>query len=387
MKPASLLFFVLLAIGSPAFPAQAGQDAIVAELLDRDFNTLETSFAATQHAFESGELSEYELRQAFEPFATLRNADARDRLREWVAQFPDSYVAHLALGLNDRALGSAARGKQFWEKTTPEQKKGLIDNFALAEPLLRESLALTPRPYLSLLNLITIAGNVASRPFLNATLLLANEALPSNVLARLAYARYLLPRWGGSYERFDAFVAMMQEQGVAAGTLLKLQAMALNDRGMVLLAEADTAGADERFEQALQLARQSGDEGGFRAAYLAASVKRLCKAAAGVPACLPPLPAASLSAAGSVATRAEQSGEDIDHAIVVPTPDRAEGVRTEYAWLALRHPGARRTLQALIPGVGRSYDMLAVTTADGRDLSVYFDITAFFGTLAKPAEP
>lgn len=390
MKLLPLLLAVSL-FAAPLTPshAQTGQDEVATLLLKHDYDTLEQSFAAKQQSFERGELTEVQLRQAFEPFAVLRDEQALEKLREWAAQSPRSYVAHLALGLSYRAQGSAARGTKSWAKTAPEKQEGLVRNFALAEPELRKSITLTAKPYLSLLNMMAIAGNVQNRPFLNATLLLANEALPDNLLARLSYARFLLPRWGGSHEKLDAFVAMSRQQGVAEGTLLKLQAVALSDSGQALLAQHDSAGADVLFRQALQLARQSGDDaGGFRAAYLEAAVKHVCKDAPEAPVCQPVVADAAAMAPAAKPRSSSPLGSDIEHAVYVLTTDSSEGVRTEYAWLALRYPGAKRTAQALIPqDGGRNYDMLVVTTADGQELKLYFEITAFYGNTLNPGPP
>jgi hypothetical protein len=386
MKLAPLWLFVCLAVVPMPLRAQTDQGEIAAMLLAQDYGALEQSLGTTQQRFENGTLTEYELREAFKPFESLRDTRVLEKLREWVEQSPQSYEANLALGLNYRALGSAARGKRYWDDTPAEKREAFVHDFTLAEPLLRKSITLTSRPYLSALNLMIIAGNVGPRPFLNAAFLLANEALPSNELARENFARYLLPRWGGSYERFDAFVAISREQGVADRTLVKLQAMALNDRGATLLAEHDGPGADALFKQALQLASQSDDEGGFRAAFLAASIRHVCKETPETPTCRPAAPLAVTGATAAGAAFGEQSGEDIEHSIVVLTEDWSEGIRTEYAWLALRYPGSRRTMQVLIPQAGRQYDMLAVTTADGRDLKVYFDITAFYGRSPTPKQ-
>ncbi|MDY0745751.1 DUF4034 domain-containing protein [Paucibacter sp. R3-3] len=369
-----------LATASPTSHARVGQDDVAALLLRHDYATLERSLSAVQQEFEAGQLTELELKRAFEPFAALADAQALQAVREWVAQSPDSYVAHLALGLSYRVQGSDARGRKYWEDTTPEQRKGMLQNFALAEPELRRSITLTAKPYLSLLNLMSIAANMGNRPVLNATLVMANEALPDNRAARLQYARYLLPRWSGSsYDKLDAFVAQSRAQGVAEGTLLQIQAIELNDRGQVLSAEHHGTRAREFFRQALQLARQAGDIKGFRASYLASAIKHVCKED-GTDRDEPICQAAQGDAPAATTkplTSAGNPGQDMAHAVVMPAVDHFEGVRTEYAWLALRHPGATRTSQALLPQDGRVYDLLSVTTTDSHELKLYFDITAF----------
>ena len=77
---------------------------------------------------------------------------------------------------------------------------------------------------------------------------------------------------------------------------------------------------------------------------------------------------------------AGSDGSSMANAVVVQTELKGgAGVRSEYAWLAQRYPGYKRKLQALMHKDGKAYDRLDITTADGRELSVYFDLTAFFG--------
>jgi len=53
-------------------------------------------------------------------------------------------------------------------------------------------------------------------------------------------------------------------------------------------------------------------------------------------------------------------------------------VPEEYAWLKAHYPGARVNMQALGECAGAPADKLMVTTADGRDLTLHFDISSFF---------
>ena len=368
--------------------AEPDERAVVSWLRAHDYGALEQSLSAVQQGFEAGRVTEAELRRAFQPFAALADAQALQSVRDWAAQSPQSYVAHLALGLSYRAQGSDARGRKFWDDTLPERREGMLQNFALAEPELRRSVALTARPYLSLLNLMSIAANLSDRPVLHATLLLANEALPHNRSARLQYARFLLPRWGGSYEQLDGFMAQSRAEGVDEATLLQMQAIELNDQGLALAAEHHATRARPLFRQALQLAREAGDVTGFRASYLSAAIKHVCQgegAERDDPVCSlahGDVPAVTV---GEEASHAGP-GEDPAHAIVMPAVGKVEGVRAEYAWLALRYPDARRTAQALVQQDGHLYDALSITTADHRDRVLYFDITAFADAALQPQQ-
>jgi hypothetical protein len=54
------------------------------------------------------------------------------------------------------------------------------------------------------------------------------------------------------------------------------------------------------------------------------------------------------------------------------------GIPEEYAWVKEHYPGAKVNMQALGRCSGSPTDELHMTTADGRELIVYFDISSFF---------
>jgi hypothetical protein len=86
----------------------------------------------------------------------------------------------------------------------------------------------------------------------------------------------------------------------------------------------------------------------------------------------PPPDPAGLSFSGG-------DGTSCDQAVVVHAPNEATGVPAEYDWLERHFPGYQRKQQALIQCGSRPADQLSITTADGQDLEVFFDIGEYFG--------
>ncbi|MGN6181493.1 MAG: hypothetical protein ACTHNW_20085 [Mucilaginibacter sp.] len=74
-------------------------------------------------------------------------------------------------------------------------------------------------------------------------------------------------------------------------------------------------------------------------------------------------------------------GSSFDKAIVINETHERQGVDAEYIWIAKTYPGAKNNSQALVMHNNKSYDILHITTARGKAISVYFDISNFFGKL------
>jgi hypothetical protein len=103
--------------------------------------------------------------------------------------------------------------------------------FRRAKPDLAKSLQLNKKSYIAELHLLNIAMYEGDKQAAKNALRNATAILPENILARARYTVSLTPRWGGSYEQIDAFIARCRSQGVAAGTLDLLQAIKLEDLG------------------------------------------------------------------------------------------------------------------------------------------------------------
>jgi hypothetical protein len=73
-------------------------------------------------------------------------------------------------------------------------------------------------------------------------------------------------------------------------------------------------------------------------------------------------------------------GSSQEKAVIIKGARNSEaGVHSEYDWLRKKYPGYKMKQQSLQSSGGKSYDVLAIRTKDGKDLDVWFDITEFFG--------
>jgi hypothetical protein len=89
---------------------------------------------------------------------------------------------------------------------------------------------------------------------------------------------------------------------------------------------------------------------------------------------------ASVSAAGAQQMAyGGGDGTSCDQAVVVKDKDEIDGVMSEYAWLAARHPNYTKRYQAQGRCKDHPVDKVGIRTADGADLEIVFDISAFFG--------
>ena len=66
-------------------------------------------------------------------------------------------------------------------------------------------------------------------------------------------------------------------------------------------------------------------------------------------------------------------------AIAIDATDSREGIAMENAWIAENYPGAKKGLQALTSCNDKPADQVNIETANGQKVSIYFDISKWFG--------
>jgi len=72
-------------------------------------------------------------------------------------------------------------------------------------------------------------------------------------------------------------------------------------------------------------------------------------------------------------------GLSCNSAIVIDATNEHDGIAKEKAWINENYPGAKEVKQELTTCNGKPADQLDLETANGRTVSVYFDISNFFG--------
>jgi hypothetical protein len=74
-------------------------------------------------------------------------------------------------------------------------------------------------------------------------------------------------------------------------------------------------------------------------------------------------------------------GLSCNSAIVINAKHEEAGITEENAWIKENYPGARKVGQSLLTCNDKPADKVDIETANGRKVSVYFDISNFLGKM------
>ncbi len=72
-------------------------------------------------------------------------------------------------------------------------------------------------------------------------------------------------------------------------------------------------------------------------------------------------------------------GTSCDEAVIIRAPGTVAGVQAESIWLRRHYPGSTKLRQALTRCGDQIADQITIRTAEGSELTVFFDISDFFG--------
>ena len=246
----SLILLIIFMLLTPSSFAErlAPYDA----LNSGDYQALQRIFSTIESNFRKGELTEYQLLDAYKVFYQRQDV-FRKQLNSWVANYPDSPIAYLARGIYFRKLGEFRRGTEYIDKVPQDNINYMNQMFRLAKKDLEKSLQLDPRSYLAVLHLLNIAQFEGNDRAAKQYLLMGDKIFPENILMRARFLIHLTPRWGGSYPEMEQFIKEERQHGLPRDEEKLLIAIELDDQGNMAQQKGDIGLAIAKYQKALTL--------------------------------------------------------------------------------------------------------------------------------------
>jgi tetratricopeptide (TPR) repeat protein len=254
---AVLCAFALSTLGCSTSAPLPPAEGVVAQLVAGQYAQLDQNLSTAQADYESGAISEVQLREAFSAFREAEQ-DLTPNLKKWGNRMPKSYVAHLSQGIHLRTRAMRARGDALASEITPEQFAQMGSYFEQAAQELGKSLELAKKPlltYLYALDVSNYQGDAeSSRNILDAALKVA----PESFLIRQRYMGTLETRWGGSQDAMSAFVQETEAANLPPEAMNRLRARVLVDQAWVAQHQEEFKRAGDLYMQAYRLGGDSG---------------------------------------------------------------------------------------------------------------------------------
>lgn len=189
---------------------EAYQQHIQALIQGQRFDLLEQLFSE----FALGETRTTDGRRMLPSFATAfgqyiqepSDHDGAKLLAAWGDEYPDSVLRRLAAVALKMRVAWNARGYGYADKASPEGWAAYKQAMAEADALLDADKALwktSPLWYVYKINVVAQTGTAAAT---DAVFSEATRQFPDYLPLYAARLNFLMPQWGGSYEKIDAFI-------------------------------------------------------------------------------------------------------------------------------------------------------------------------------------
>lgn len=78
-------------------------------------------------------------------------------------------------------------------------------------------------------------------------------------------------------------------------------------------------------------------------------------------------------------TKTERDGFSFEKAIVIKETTETKGIDAEYAWIKDHYSDYSINGQALKQHNNKPYDVINISTSEGKKIDLYFDISSFYG--------
>lgn len=127
-------------------------------------------------------------------------------LAAWEARYPDSTLRRIAAVVLKTRAAWGSRGVTFAHKVSPEGWAGYTQGMAEADAILNENKALWGTSPLWYFYKIAVVAQIGTPQDADAIFVDATQRFPRYLPLYAVRLDFLTPRWGGSYERVDAFI-------------------------------------------------------------------------------------------------------------------------------------------------------------------------------------
>jgi len=206
------------------------QQQVTLQLLrEKKFDALQAHMDERLAAYTAGRLTDEELFYEFGAFD--RSWPLLTPLfEEWAAKFPRSYAARQGMALHLQSMAWQRRGFAYAGETSAQQWSEFYTHMARARDWAYQAIPLHPKPVLSYGLLVFTARGLPHRQVAAETRRWLDESLrvqPDNTVARIAWAEYIEPRWGGSIGELEAYALPAAHPGLPRD---RLQAVAYHAR-------------------------------------------------------------------------------------------------------------------------------------------------------------
>lgn len=174
-------------------------------LKKNEFIELNKELEKLNKSYKKNKSTEDELFSAYKAFR-IKDSTFSSIFDSWVSATPDSYQPYLARAIFQYQMGWLSRGTKWASETKDEQMSEMASHFTSSSKDIIKAINLNGPPVVSYYYMIGITSTVGRDDETERFMRKALESDPASFNIRYRYIKTLTPKWGGSFDKMQAYI-------------------------------------------------------------------------------------------------------------------------------------------------------------------------------------